>query len=278
VPREVEVLSVNVAEASEVRRVADGATVVYHCANPPYARWPELHPPLMEAIIEGAGSAGARLIFGDNLYAYGPVGGPITEDLPYRAPGPNGRTRARIAEALMVAHRTGRVRAVIGRGSDFFGPHANESTVGDRVFAQALAGKPAQVLGNPDLPHTVTYIDDFARGLVTLGEREEALGQVWHVPNDETVTIRRFVEMVFEEVGGSPRLRAAPRWALALAGVVNPMLRAVKEQLYQSERPWVVDSSKFEQIFGWSATPLRDAIRATVGWFSEHTSSATDRR
>ena len=278
VPREVEVLSVNVAEASEVRRVADEATAVYHCANPPYARWPELHPPLMEAIIEGAGSAGARLIFGDNLYAYGPVDGPITEDLPYRAPGPNGQTRARIAEALMVAHQTGRVRSAIGRGSDFFGPHAHESTVGDRVFARALAGKPAQVLGNPDLPHTVTYIDDFARGLVTLGEREEALGQVWHVPNDETVTIRRFVEMVFEEVGGSPRLRAAPPWALSLAGLVNPTLRAVKEQLHQSERPWVVDSSKFEQAFQSSATPLQEAIRATVGWFREHTSSGKDRR
>jgi nucleoside-diphosphate-sugar epimerase len=141
--------------------------------------------------------------------------------------------------------------------------------VGDRVFARAIEGKPAQVLGDPDVPHTVTYIEDFARALVTLGEREEALGQVWHVPNAETLTMRRFVTMVFEAVGHPTSLRAAPRWGIALASPFNPTLRAVKEQLYQSESPWVVDSSKFERAFGWDATPLPAAVSATVAWFRE---------
>lgn len=269
-PEGVEVLAANVAEAGDATRACDGATVVYHCANPPYARWPELHPPLMRAIIEGASSAGAKLVFGDNLYAYGPVDGPLTEDLPHRARGPNGRTRARIAEDLLAAHEDGRVRAAIGRGSDFFGPHAHQSTVGDRVYARAVADKPAQVLGDPDAPHTVTYLEDFAGALVTLGEREEALGNVWHVPNAETVTTRLFVEMVFAELGRPPRLRAAPRWGLVLAGLFNPTVRAVREQLYQSERPWLVDSGRFEQTFGWRATLLQEAIHATVVWFREH--------
>jgi nucleoside-diphosphate-sugar epimerase len=270
-PEGVEVLAANVAEVGDARRACDGATVVYHCANPPYARWPELHPPLMRAVIDGASSAGAKLVFGDNLYAYGPVDGPLTEDLPQRAQGPNGRTRVRIVDDLLAAHEDGRVRAAIGRGSDFFGPHAHQSTVGDRVFARAVADKPAQVLGDPDTPHTVTYLEDFARAMVTLGEREEGLGKVWHVPNAETVTTRRFVEMVFAELGNFPRLRATPRWGLVLAGLFNPTVRAVREQLYQSERPWRVDSARFEQTFGWRATPLHEAIRATVVWFWEHT-------
>jgi nucleoside-diphosphate-sugar epimerase len=223
----------------------------------------------MDAIIEAAAATGARLVFGDNLYAYGPVDGPLTEDLPYLARGPNGRTRARIAETLMQAHEAGHIQATIGRGSDFFGPHAHLSTVGDRVFARALAGKPAQVLGNPDAPHTVTYIEDFARALVTLGERDAAMGAVWHVPNAETVTMRRFVHMVYEAAGRPPRVRAAPRSAIALAALFDPTLRAVKEQLYQSELPWVVDSSKFERAFGWSATPLPEAVASTVAWFRD---------
>ena len=269
-PESVEVVAANVAEAGDAKRACDAASVIYHCANPPYARWPELHPPLMRAIIDGASSAGAKLVFGDNLYAYGPVDGPLTEDLPHRARGPNGRTRARIAEDLLAAHEDGRVQAAIGRGSDFFGPHAHQSTVGDRVFTRALADKPAQVLGDPDAPHTVTYIEDFARALVTLGERDEALGAVWHVPNAETVPTRQFVEMVFGEVGRPPRLRVAPRWGLTLAGVLNPTIRAVREQLYQSERPWMVDSGRFEQTFGWRATPLHEAIHATLAWFRKH--------
>lgn len=270
VPETVEVMAANVSEAEGTKRACDGAGVIYHCANPPYTKWPELHPPLMAAIIEGAATAGAKLVFGDNLYAYGPVDGPVTEDLPQRARGPNGRVRAEIADELLRAHEDGRIRAAIGRGSDFFGPHAHLSTVGDRVFARAIAGEPAQVLGDPDVPHTVTYIEDFARALVTLGEREEALGQVWHVPNPETVTMRRFVQMVFDAVGRPPRLRAAPRLWIALAALFNPTLRAVREQLYQSERPWVVDSSRFERTFGWGATLLPDTVATTVAWFRDH--------
>jgi nucleoside-diphosphate-sugar epimerase len=266
-PDSVEVVSANVADAADATRACDGAAVVYHCANPPYAKWPELHPPLMDAIIGAATATGAKLVFGDNLYAYGPVDGPLTEDLPSLATGPNGRTRARIAETLIRAHEAGRIQATIGRGSDFFGRHAHLSTVGDRVFARATEGKPAQLLGDPDVPHTVTYIEDFARALVTLGERDEALGQMWHVPSPETVTLRRFVQMVFESAGQPPRLRAAPRWGIALAALLNPTLRAVREQLYQSEHPWVVDSSKFERAFGWTAMPLQDAVAATVAWF-----------
>ena len=269
-PGSVDILAADVTEVAEAKRACDGATVTYHCANPPYARWPELHPPLMDSIIEGAISAGSTLVFGDNLYAYGPMDGPLTEDLPHRATGPNGRTRARIAETLLRAHEAGRVRAAIGRGSDFFGPYARLSTVGDRVFVRAIAGTPAQVLGDPDVPHSVTYLDDFGRALVTLGEREEALGQIWNVPCAEAVTMRRFVEIVFEAAGHQPRLRAAPRWGLALAALFNPTLRAVTEQLYQSERSWVVDSSKFERVFGWKASPLPEAVRATVEWFREN--------
>lgn len=269
VPPGVDVMAADVADPEQARRAFAGAEVVYHCASPPYHRWAELHPPLMNAIIAGATAAGARLVFGDNLYAYGPVDGPLVEDLPYRATGPNGRARAEIAEALMAAHRSGRVRAAIGRGSDFFGPHAHVSAVGDRVFARAVAGKPAQVLGNPDVPHSVTYIEDFARALITLAEREEALGEVWHVPSAPPVTMRRFVEMVFQEVGRPARLRAAPAWGIAIASVFNPTMRAVREQLYQHQRPWVVDSSKFERAFGWKATALPDAVHGTVAWFAE---------
>jgi nucleoside-diphosphate-sugar epimerase len=170
----------------------------------------------------------------------------------------------------MWAHEAGRIRATIGRGSDFFGPYARMSTVGDRMFARALKGRPAQVLGNPDVPHTVTYIEDFARALVTLGEQEESLGQVWHVPNADTVTMRSFVQLAFEAAGYPARVRAAPRWGIAMAALFDPTMRAVNEQLYQSERPWMVDSSKFERAFGWTATPLQEAIAATVAWFRDH--------
>jgi nucleoside-diphosphate-sugar epimerase len=207
--------------------------------------------------------------YADNLYAYGPVDGPLTEDLPYRATGPNGRVRAALPEQLMAAHAAGTVRVTIGRASDYYGPRGRQSTAGERLFVPALTGRPAQVLGNPDLPHTLTYLPDFARGLVTLGLNDPALAQVWHLPSAEAVTTREFARLVFEAAGRPLRLQVLPSPLLAGLAVVNPMLRAVREQQYQRVAPWVVDHAKFERAFGADVTPHREAIATTLDWFAK---------
>ena len=266
----VEVVAGDVGDPVATRSLFQGAAVVFHCASGPYARWPQTLPPLMAGIIEGAAGAGARVVYGDNMYMYGRPSGPLTEDLPFRPVGPNTRVRAQVATTLMNAHTSGKLRATIGRASDFYGPHARQSIVGDGVFDRALRGRPAQALGDPDALHTYTFIDDFARGLITLSEHEDALGRVWHVPSAETVTTRRFVQMVFDEVGTPARMRRVPKLAINVLALFNPMMRAVSEVLYQSEYPFVVDSSKFAQAFGSHPTPHQEAIADTVGWFRQH--------
>jgi nucleoside-diphosphate-sugar epimerase len=266
-PQEVEVVAADVTDPAAARKVCEGAAVVFHCASGPYGRWAQTLPPIMNGIIEGASGAGARLVYGDNLYAYGPVDGPIREDLPYRPIGPTTRARAQAATTLMNAHALGAVRATIGRASDFYGPRAGQSKVGDSVFARALAGKPAQTLGDSDALHTYTFIHDFAAGLVTLAQRDEALGEVWHVPSAETVTTRRFIEMVFQQIKRPARLQTVPRLMISILGVFIRPMRAVNETLYQSERPWVVDHSKFARAFGSRPTPHEQAIAETIAWF-----------
>ena len=267
------VVAADVTDPADARRASEGATVVFHCASGPYGQWSKTLPPIMNGIIEAAAAAGARVVYGDNLYAYGLVDGPIREDLPYRPIGPNTRARAEAATTLMNAHGAGRVRATIGRASDFYGPHARQSKAGDVVFGRALAGKPAQALGDPDAPHTNTFIDDFAAALVTLAERDEALGEVWHVPSAETITTRQFIDLVFQHLHQSPRLQVAPTLAIRLMGLVIPPMRAVSETLYQSERPWVVDHSKFARAFGSQPTPHAQAIAETISWFASRSTT-----
>jgi nucleoside-diphosphate-sugar epimerase len=266
-PLGVEVVAADVTDPAAARKVCEGAAVVFHCASGPYGRWAQTLPPIMAGIIEGASRAGARLVYGDNLYAYGPADGPIREDQPYRPIGPTTRVRAEVATTLMNAHAAGKVRATIGRASDFYGPRARQSKVGDGVFARAIAGKPAQALGDPDTLHTYTFIHDFAAGLVTLAQRDEAMGEVWHVPSAETLTTRRFIEMVFQQLQRPARLQTVPRLMISMLGVFIPAMRAVKETLYQSERPWVVDHSKFARAFGSRPTPHEQAIAETLASF-----------
>src|SRR5271166_4217029 len=183
------------ADASDPEAAADaakGASVVYQCLNAPYTNWPELFPPLQRGVLSAAERNGALLVSLENLYGYGPTGGkPMTEDLPLAATTVKGRTRAAMTRELLAAADAGQVRIAIGRASDFFGAGVTETTLGERVFANALAGKRADFLGDSDLPHTYSYVPDVAAGLAILGTDERAVGEVWHLPGPETVTTRR---------------------------------------------------------------------------------------
>ena len=162
----------------------------------------------------------------------------------------------------------------IGRGSDFFGPFATDAAMmGSRVFGRALAGKSAQVVGDPDRLHSFTFIDDFGKALVTLGEREEALGRAWHVPSPPAMTTRQFVEAIYRTLGKPVKMNRAPRLAVALAGLFDANMKELFEMLYQFERDFVMDSSRFESSFGMRATPLDEAIRQTLDWYRSRSSS-----
>jgi nucleoside-diphosphate-sugar epimerase len=276
VPAGVEVVGGNATDETFAREASEGASVVYFALNPPYNKWPELFPRLQAGVLEGAASAGAKLIAMENLYMYGSTDGrPITEDLPYAPNSRKGRVRAMMSEVLMEAHRSGRVRVAIGRASDYFGPRVLSSAAGEQVFGRAMRGKSAQVAGDPDQPHTYTYVPDIGKGLVILGEHEEALGRAWHLPSPETVTTRQFVEMIFEDVGKPARVQAAPKILLRAMGLFNPALREIVEMLYEFEEPFVVDDSRFEREFGEEATPLREAIQRTVRWYREERPAGT---
>ncbi len=271
-PAGVESVEADITDPVATRRAMDGANVVYHAASAPYHRWPELLPPLMRGVIAGAAASGARIVYADNLYAYGPVDGPLTEDLPSRATGPNGRVRSALADELMEADAAGTVRATIGRASDYYGPWGRFSTAGERLFLPALTSKGVQLLADPDLPHTYTYLGDFACGLVTLGTHDAALGQVWHLPSAETLTSREFVRLVFEAAGHPMKLGVMPSPLLAVAALFSPTLRAVREQQYQRTEPWTIDHSKFARAFGANVTPHREGIGLTLAWWKAETS------
>jgi nucleoside-diphosphate-sugar epimerase len=268
VPDGVEVLGGDATDERFTKTACSDAGVVYFCLNPPYTSWPTMFPPLQAGVLAGAASAGAKLVAVENLYAYGPTGDrPLTEDHPYLATTRKGRVRAEMTKELIAAHEAGRVRVAIGRASDYFGPRGPLSAMGSFVFYPALAGKTARLFGKPDMPHTYSYLPDIARGLAILGERDEALGRAWHLPNAETLTSRRFVEMIYETAGNRPRISATPKIVVRLVGLRNPMVREMVELLYEFEEPFVVDHSRFETAFGNHATPLRQAIDSTVTWY-----------
>lgn len=276
-PPGVAVTAGDLTEPATVTRLAQGSEVVFVTAQPPYTQWPELWPPLMQSLIEGLARTQARLVFVDNLYMYGPTGGqPIRENLPYAATTRKGRTRAAVANLLLEAHRAGKVRATIGRASDFYGPRAVDTAIfGERFFAAVAAGKPVDLFGDPDLPHTYTYVPDFARALITLSEHEAAYGRAWHVPNAETISTRAMLQQFEAAVGHPIASRVVSPLMLRLAGLFVPIVREMNEMAYQFNEPFCVDDSQFRAAFGAQTTPLVEAVAATVAWHKSSLPHAT---
>ncbi len=273
VPDTVEVIGTELYDPQQVKQVAQGAAVVYQCAQPTYTEWVTQWPLLMKSILTGLSGAQTKLIMGDNLYMYGDTDGqPIHEGLSYAAHTRKGLARKQVAEMTLEAHRTGAVPVAIGRGSDFYGRGVRNSLSGERVFEPALQGKAAQLAGNLDLPHTLTYIEDFGKALVILGEREEALGQVWHVPNPPTLTQRQWATLVYKEAGQPFKVSSLNKLMVNVGGLFMPVAREMAEMMYEFEKPYIVDSSKFVRAFGDHSTPHTEAIKATVAWYRDQVS------
>jgi nucleoside-diphosphate-sugar epimerase len=203
-------------------------------------------------------------VVAENLYGYGPVQGPMTEDTPLNATTRKGSTRAAMHRTLRTAHRDGRIDMAVARGADFFGPGVTQAALGAEVFQALLSDTTVRVLGNPDLLHSYTHVPDFGNAMAILGTDPRASGGVFHVPNAPVTTTRTMITEAATLLGREPRIRAIAPWQLRLLSLVVPPLREMVELSYQATRPFVADHSKFVRTFGDIATPRAQTLADTL--------------
>ncbi len=278
-PAGVDHVRADLYDAAGAAKAVGGAAVVYHAAQPAYERWDGNFERLNAAIADATAATGARLVFADNLYMYGPGASPMTETTPQRATDRKGSLRIRLAADLLERHERGELDVVIARSSDYFGPYGVNTGVGERVFGAALAGRSASVVGSLDAPHSLNYLPDMARAMIILGDRDEAGGRVWHLPATDPLTLRLFLERVFAVAGTPVRVQVAGPLMVRLLGLFVPPLREIAVVLYQWREPWISDWSAFEAAFGpFQRTPLDQAIATTLGWWRGHDAAVSSQR
>ncbi|MEU9042977.1 MULTISPECIES: NAD-dependent epimerase/dehydratase family protein [unclassified Kitasatospora] len=270
----VEHLAVDASDPAALAQAARGAVAIHGCAAPPLPQWAQRWPALSASLCAAAEESGAVLVMLGNLYGYGPLADParpITEDLPLAATGPKGRVRAAAWEQARALHEAGRIRAVEVRASDFFGPGVTDGGhLAARAMPGVLKGGSVAVLGDPDAPHSWTYLPDVARALAEVAGEERAWGRAWHVPTVPAEPVRAMVDRLAAEAGTAPvSVRRLSPVLLGAAGLFSPLLRELRETRYQFDRPFVVDSSAYEKAFTVRATPLDEQVAATVAWWRE---------
>ncbi len=270
-PDGVEVARGDATDPAFCAEAARGAAAVYHCMNPPYFAkvWAEVLPRFASNLVEAAGRAGARLVVLDNVYALGNTGGqPMDEDTPAAPCSKKGEIRARVAASLVDAHRRGAARVVLARASDFYGPGGEQTYFGPQLWRAALRGKAATWLGNPDTPHSYHFIPDVAAGLAALGlAGGDVDGRVFMLPCAPAEPTRALLARMSAALGREIRIRPMPAAALALVGLAVPIVRELREMLYQWDQPFVIDDRRFRARFPDAVPTDHDAgARETVAW------------
>lgn len=270
VPGVAEVVGADVSQADQAIQAVSGSEVAYLLVGLKYDLkvWSELWPRIMRNTVEACKRTKARLIFFDNVYMYGRVDGPMTEDTPFRPCSRKGEIRARIAAELLREMKTGDLTAMIARSADFYGPGARTSVANILVFDPLAKGGTASWFVNDSVRHSWTFTPDAAKGLFMLAGENTAWGQTWHLPTwPNPLTGRQFIELVAREFGVPAKRRLLNRPIVRVAGLFDSNVRESYEMLYQSDSDYVFDSSKFARAFHFEGTSCAEGVRLTAAQY-----------
>ncbi len=244
-----EVVQADLMDAGQTVAACADSDVVVLAAQPPYPRWRPEWPTMMTNVIDAVEQADARLVFVDNLYAYAPAAGPISAASPQQATDTKGRVRAQLGQMVLDAHEAGRIRAVIGRFTDYFGPGAENSGLMMMAFGPARAGKTMRGLFDLDQPHAFNYLPDAAAMFAAMVDNPEGDGRIWILPA-AAITQRDLLGLITDQLASPVKVGKVGSVAMAVAGVFNAQIRESRSVSIQFDRPWQVDGTEWEAQYG----------------------------
>lgn len=248
-----------------------GSEIVFLLAGLKYDHklWAEQWPRIIDNTVDACKRARARLVFFDNVYMYGKVHGPMTEETPFHPASKKGEIRAQIATSIVNEWKSGELTAMIARSADFYGPGAKNGIANALVFEPLNKGQKPMCLVSDALPHSYTYVPDAAEGLLKLAETPSAWNQTWHLPTSpQPLTSREFITAAAEAMGKPAKYRVLSRPMLKLVGMFDSTIREIQEMLYQNDSPYLFDSSKYARAFGFTGTPYADGIRQCAAFYN----------
>ena len=266
---EDELVAADLLNVEDVKRAIAGSAIVYITVGFPYdlKTWQSNWPRFMRNVLDACLDEGCKLVFFDNIYMYDPNHlNPMDENTPINPISEKGKVRAELVNMLMKEVQSGALKALIARCADYYGPGIkNTSMLTETVFNNLAQGKKANWLGGLDYKHSYTYTPDAGRATALLGNTEEAFGQVWHLPTaTNPLTGRELVRAIARELGVKPRVQALPKFMVRSLGLFIPIMKELPEMLYQYDRDYVFDSSKFTKRFEFTPTPYVTGIQEIV--------------
>lgn len=264
-----ELFKADLTVRKQVTDAVKGSKVVYLTAGLPYSIkvWETQWPIIMRNVIHACNLHNASLVFFDNIYMYeGIILDPITENLPWNPPSEKGKIRANVARMVLDAHSKGKIKGLIARSADFYGPSINKTSVLTETVIKPLSeGKKASWIGNLHCKHSYTFTPDAAKATALLGNTPDAYGEVWHLPTaSNPYTGKEWIQIISEQLGVKPKYRSVNKIGLRFMGLFVPVMKEFVEMIYQNDRDYVFNSDKFEKKFSMKPTSYEDGIKAIL--------------
>jgi len=262
-----ELVPADLTSAEQVLKAVKGSKVVYLTAGLEYniKVWKEQWPRLMQNVINACKENDAKLVFFDNVYMYGKVVGPMTEETPFNPASRKGEVRAKIATMILDEVKKGELTALIARAADFYGPETQNSFLNMMVFENLKKGKSAQLMISKNLKHSFTYTPDAGKATALLGNTTSAYNQTWHLPTDMNVlTGQQIVEIAAKSLNTKPKITVLPRLMIQMAGLFNPLIKESVEMLYQYDSDYIFNSDKFDEAFTFNKVLYVEGIQNSV--------------
>ncbi len=262
-------LKADLLNPADLESAVKGSEIVYVTVGFPYSYkiWNETWPKFIENLLNICEEEGCKLVFFDNVYMYDKDSlNPMTEDTPVNPPSKKGEIRANIAGMIKERMKSGNLKAMIVRSADFFGPSIqNTSLLTETVFKPLSQGKTANWMANDKVVHSFTYTPDAGKATALLGNTEKAYGQVWHLPTAKNpLTGEEWIKTIATAFGTKPKYRVVSKFMVKFLGIFMPIMKESVEMLYQYDRPYVFDSSKFEKEFDFKPTTWEKGIREII--------------
>lgn len=251
----------------EVENAVKGSEIAYLTAGLIYSTkiWQQQWSVVMKNTIEACKKHKTKLVFFDNIYMYHPGKlNPMTEETEVSPSSKKGKVRAEIAQMILDEMNSGALKAMIVRSADFYGPGIKNSVFNEVVFKNLKKGKKANWFCSVDYLHNFTFTPDAAKATALLGNTESAYGQIWHLPTASPITMKQWIEKVANELGVKPKTQIASKFIVQIMGLFNPIMKEFVEMLYQYDRDYNFDSTKFENTFNIKPTPIDEGISQII--------------
>jgi nucleoside-diphosphate-sugar epimerase len=264
-----ELISTDLTKPDQVDKAVEGSEVVYLTVGLPYSTkfWRKTWPLIMQNVIIACKKHHAKLVFFDNIYMYDPdLLNPMTEETPIKPSSKKGKVRQKIAQMLLDEAEAGKLKALIARAADFYGPGIkNRSVLTETVFNNLAAGKKANWVASVKYKHSYTYTPDAAKATAILGNTDDAYNQVWHLPTaNNPLTGLEWIQTIANALRKEPKYMVISKTFMRIIGLFVPVMGEMVEMMYQYDRDYVFNSSKFVNYFNFQPTAYLEGINAIV--------------